>query len=191
MEIRIWGRERMRRYANKQHAEQTAVISIANIDEAFLDLHRKPSNGIDALCEVSFNDVELGINGAPYGCITDADADQIVAFVHEIAGKTDKLIIQCEDGVSRSAGVAAAIMAHFSDEKWHVWNHPNYRPNVTCYRKVMAAFHDVIDERELKANITENRYLIEFFADDKVLVPPLVLFDEDEEGGEDGDDPQI
>ena len=90
-----------------------------------------------ARCKVKFDDVERGAAN----CITEADALKIVSFVAEEEKCIDKLIVHCEAGVSRSAGVAAAIMKALYDDDRPVFNNPRYVPNMTCYRTVLNVFY--------------------------------------------------
>ena len=176
MIIEIMSKEKIQEYAYSRHDEKTAVISISNHDENFPMLLDSPNNCIDVQCRVRFNDVELGI----YNCITDDEAKKIVSFVNEVAGKKDKLIVQCGYGVSRSAGVAAAIMKHFAGNDMLIWGNPRYRPNIACYRKVMAAFHEAIDESELSEKVAINRSF-DFSPDNKEEKPRLILLSENGE----------
>jgi len=174
MIIEIMSREKILEYSHPKHDEKIAVISIINHGEDFPSLLNNPNNGIEAQCSVYFNDVELGM----YNCITDDDAEKIASFVNEIADKKDRLIIQCGYGVSRSAGVAAAIMKHFADNDMLIWGNPRYRPNITCYRKVLEAFDEVIVEQELCKKIAVNRnFGIE--ADGESVSPRLILLSND------------
>ena len=54
---------------------------------------------------------------------------EIVRFYREVAPQSQKLVIHCEAGVSRSAAVGAAL-AHClrqPDEQFHSRSHPNHR----------------------------------------------------------------
>ena len=170
MILEIMSKEKAVEYSFEQHNSSSAILSIDKTYAEFTfteqykfsdDENDLPSisnnltNGIAAHCIVYFNDVEAGMPN----CIKDDDANKIVIFVREVVGKVDKLIIHCEYGVSRSAGVAAAILKHFSGNDLLIWGNPRYQPNITCYRKVMAAFNEVIEEQELNEKITLNRSL--------------------------------
>ena len=172
MVIEIMGRKELLTYSFSKNNEKTAVISISNRDEDQLSLHNDPDNGIEAICYVSFDDVEIG----KVNCITDDDAKRISSFVYEVISKKDKLIVQCGAGISRSAGVAAAILKHFSDNDMLIWGNFRYYPNILCYRKVLAAFNGVIDEQELREKITANRNIC--FSTEGESNPRMVLLNE-------------
>ena len=174
MIIEIMSKEDLLKYSFMRHDETVAVISITNHDGDSPMLLNNPDNGIEAQCYLRFNDSELGM----YNCITDADAEKAASFANEIVGRHDRLIVQCGYGVSRSAAVAAAIMKHFADNDMLIWNNPIYRPNVTCYKKVMVAFKEDIDEQELNEKIAINRGF-DFAANGDSEKPHLILINED------------
>jgi len=137
MTIHVMSRENAIKYSHQQHNETSAVISISDCDKSSPILDTNPDNGITARCKLKFNDVDRGEEN----CITNAHALEIVSFVTKNAKTADRLIVHCEAGVSRSAGVAAAIMkAIYNDDK-EIFNSRRYRPNMTCYRTVLNAFY--------------------------------------------------
>ena len=176
MIIEIMSREKLWIYSSFQNDLKSAVISISYCNEDQLNLQKGPDNGIEAICRVSFDDVEIGMTN----CITDDDAEKMSSFVNGIIDKKDKLIVQCGAGVSRSAGVAAAIMKHYANNDMLVWGNPRYRPNKTCYRKVLVAFNEVIDEQELAEKLSINRNF-GFEACGESASPDLILLSNDEE----------
>ena len=156
MIIEIMGRQTAIRYSREAHEETSAVISITDADlptrfrnTKHPELRNDPSNGIKALCRLRFDDVEAnGENG-----ISDEDAQEIVSFVNTVAVKLDKLIVHCEAGVSRSAGVAAAIMKAVNNDDGGVFGNRELHPNLSCYEKVLEAFGIEVDEIELAEKI--------------------------------------
>ena len=138
MTIRIMSRSNAIRYAMEAHSEAAAVISISDCDKDSPVLELNPDNGIAARCMLKFDDVERGEVNA----ITAADVLKIVEFAADAAKEQDMLIVHCEAGVSRSAGVAAAIMKAVNGSDMEVFRNRRYVPNMTCYRAVLDAFYD-------------------------------------------------
>ena len=122
MNIHIMSRAKAIAYSHQPHSETVAVISISDYDKESPVLISNSNNGIAAHCKVKFNDVEHGENK----CITENDALKIVLFVMKNAKLIDKLIVHCEAGVSRSAGVAAAIMKAVNGDDWGVFDNSRY-----------------------------------------------------------------
>ena len=137
MRIEVMSREKAKMLSTYPRDERIAVISISDCDKTSPHLDNNPKNGILFQCKLHFDDVESGISN----CITDKDAERIVSFVNRNKDKTDFLIVHCEAGVSRSSGVAAAIMKFLYYDDMPIFNNPLFCPNMTCYRKVLNAFH--------------------------------------------------
>jgi predicted protein tyrosine phosphatase len=141
MIIEIMSRTKIKAFSFKAHDEKVAVISISDMDKEAPILLRDLINGIFRQLKVNFADVDRGDRG----CITDEQANQIANYVFEICKIADRIIINCEAGVSRSAGVGAALMKFFIGDDGEVFNSPRFRPNMTCYRKVLNALYALTD----------------------------------------------
>lgn len=96
-----------------------------------------------------FHDVDkdtlfkFGLTIENYIAIKDSDAEKIVKFVEEYKNKVGTIVCQCEAGISRSAGIAAALSKVLNgDDEW-VFHF--YVPNRTVYRKVLEKYMEVIN----------------------------------------------
>jgi len=87
----------------------------------------------------SFRDVEDGsFGGAKFEySITDEQALSIAQFVKRYKNNIKLLVVNCEAGMSRSAGVGAAISQYYNSNNEELYKY--YTPNSTCYRKVYNA----------------------------------------------------
>ena len=63
------------------------------------------------------------------------DAEKIKQFVE--AHKEDSIIVHCDAGVSRSAGIAAALMKFYNGDDTPIFDNPRYCPNMLCYRTML------------------------------------------------------
>lgn len=118
--------------------EPTLIISIRDFkdpDKARVSIKNENIKGIVFL---NFDDVEE--NDRYYSCITDEDAKKICEAVNEMKDFVTQIIIHCEAGVSRSAGVAAAIGKYLNGDDMFIFGAPRFSPNITCYRKVLNTF---------------------------------------------------
>ena len=71
--------------------------------------------------------------------MTDKDAKKIAGFVDKY--KDVLLIIHCDEGVSRSAGIAAAILRYYTGDDAEIFDDSfSYNPNMWCYFKVIKEF---------------------------------------------------
>lgn len=134
MEILVMNRARAITYSHKYHEEKSVLISINNIIDEPAHISRKTENGILAVLRLFFDDVDYG-NTA----MTTSDANKIAEFVHRYQYSVDRIIVHCEAGQSRSAGVAAAIMLYLFGNDDLIFDDPKYRPNMFCYRKTLNA----------------------------------------------------
>jgi len=118
----------------QERSESYGVISISDVG-ATAPVIMRDGNGVDTVLHLFFDDVEKGAEN----CITKQDAQKIVSFVKSLDKSIVNLIVQCEFGQSRSAGVAAAISVMVnSDDKW-VFEDGRYYINATCYWETLCA----------------------------------------------------
>ena len=81
-----------------------AVISITDADAP--DARIRTANCV-GLLRLKFDDIRTP---SPYFvAFTSQDARRILAFAADVWDKADVLLVHCEAGISRSAGVAAAL----------------------------------------------------------------------------------
>ena len=140
LDIQILNRKEAKKFSYESHDFKTAIISITDTDKADVIFEKNEINGIRAVLKLKFDDVERDYKNEH--CITKEDAESIVKFVNKNKSKVDKFIVHCEAGVSRSAGVGAAIMKALNGDDWDVFKNPLKCPNMKCYRTVLNAFVD-------------------------------------------------
>ncbi len=109
------------------------IISIRNKGDAPVCFAENPE--VRAILRLYFNDSEEELPTS----LTDADAESIVRFVEGWQGKVEQIVVHCTEGVSRSAGVCAALMRRMGEDENEIFGDRRYRPNMRCYRKVLTA----------------------------------------------------
>lgn len=74
----------------------------------------------------------------------DEEAREIVDRVEFWRQKgVDFVVCHCDAGISRSAGVAAALSKHYNGTDFEFFNREGrYRPNMLVYKKVLNALHE-------------------------------------------------
>ena len=85
-----------------------------------------------------FEDFDTELPGWPVQLIQKEDAKKIATFVMANKHNGKYFIVQCDAGVSRSAGVAA-LMKYFNRDDSPIFDNPQYCPNMRCYRMVLGA----------------------------------------------------
>lgn len=85
-------------------------------------------------------------------CITEEQADVLAEFVRkEIGIGRHHFIVHCNQGVSRSAGVAAAFLRAFGFDEGIILDDGRYCINGWCYLHVCRAFGLKVSEEEATA----------------------------------------
>lgn len=136
-------------YCKFCHAHNSIIISInddchgAEQEYAYLPINKE--NRVVAVLPLVFDDVEEdetqdGGKYDGYTVISDEQADQIVNFVLTYKDYCTRIICHCGAGISRSAGCCAAIMKALTGDDSRVFDSGQFLPNMTVYRKVLAAF---------------------------------------------------
>lgn len=147
MKWAVFSRREMQRYAWREHNETSVVISINSSSEFFLKIPHNPKNGIKKLLSLSFDDVDkkqyddMIVDG--YGSVvlmSEQDAARIVSFVKKYKDSVDGIIVHCDAGVSRSAGVMAAIVKWLTGDDSKIFSDLRFHPNMWCYQLVLNEF---------------------------------------------------
>lgn len=135
IEILVMSRTEAQR-TSKILMSPTAIISIT-------DPEQKPANifhnaNIVGLLRLQFHDEEVNQNG--FVAMNANDARDVAYFYNSVKKKASFLIVHCEAGISRSAGVAAAIAKYQDGDDSFFFR--NYIPNMNCYNKTLYALHE-------------------------------------------------
>ena len=72
--------------------------------------------------------------------MTSEDAAKIKDYVLAYKDKVECIIVHCEVGVSRSAGVMAAIQKYLIGDDSAIFNNDTFSPNKHCYKLMLDAF---------------------------------------------------
>jgi predicted protein tyrosine phosphatase len=112
------------------------VISITDPDKPLARIRSQPKD----ILRLQFYDVDEPHDA--YYPIDVSDAKRIVAFVGKWWDLADYLIVHCEAGISRSAGVAAAISKAMLGTDGIFFDSRAYNPNMTCYSYVLKEFYN-------------------------------------------------
>ena len=127
-------------YSYKQNIPKTEIISISDAYDSYP--HFNDNQKFSRILYLKFDDVE---KGEP-NCITTEDAKKIVKFINTVNKDIEQIIVHCGAGVSRSAGVCAAIMKYLTGDDSEIFDNPKYCPNMTCYRTVLNGFYSLKEE---------------------------------------------
>lgn len=90
------------------------------------------------LLRLKFDDVDK--EGDTFVLFTKEQAIQILNFVKQIKNKVDFIIVHCEAGISRSAGVVAALEKIYNNDNNYVFKY--YCPNSFVYRTILECYYN-------------------------------------------------
>ena len=168
----VLSRSKAKAFTFKQNIDDCAIISISDVNSP--ENHFCSNPHIKGICYLRFDDVEFG----DINCITEKDALKIVQFVNAMKNKVDLFIVHCEAGVSRSAGVCAAIMTMLEKDDMEIFNNEHFCPNISCYKAVLTAAGKELDEKEIHRKEKHN---IQIWCKANDIEPQFPWRDEDEE----------
>lgn len=117
----------------------TAVISITTPGDAPADLPEDPDI-VRGVLRLQFHDLNEDVED--FKAMTPEQAKEVVEFLLNLP-PVACVLVHCDAGISRSAGVAAAISRalYGGDSYFFI----NYLPNRRCYKLVLEAFLEMTD----------------------------------------------
>lgn len=118
---------------NEFHIDR-AIISISSVNSDTPQFSENPT--IKHILKLHFNDEEEGSVA-----MTPTDARRIASFVKTCKNDVEQFVVHCDAGVSRSAGVAAAIMKYLTGDDSKIFDNQHYCPNMNCYRLTLTELY--------------------------------------------------
>ena len=126
----------------RYHAERTAptkpyiVVSVSNPDASEVVLIDSPL--CRAVLRLRFHDRNRPSPNHPDKVLmTEADAHAILAFVEQYLPFVETIVCQCDAGLSRSAGLAAALSRILQNDDRYFFQ--RFAPNEWVYQKLLEA----------------------------------------------------
>lgn len=160
MIVYVLSRDGAVKYCRQKHSKPMAIISIATPGVEYDDYpFVSEENQITEILNLSFCDADRPDTPDVYGTIvhiadmmTDEDAKKVVEFTER--NKDKPIIVHCDAGISRSAGVGAAIMLNYNGNDAAIFDSRWFAPNMWCYYKVLKAFgYDYSRDGEIEADL--------------------------------------
>jgi predicted protein tyrosine phosphatase len=125
--------------------DEFILISITSPEEKWVSI---PENGnCRGILQLKFHDIEH----PSYGLVPFSEnlAAKIRDFVEE-HNDVAVIICQCEAGISRSAGVASALIKRYGMDESEIFTNGRYIPNLLVYKKLLEAYDIPVKDAELK-----------------------------------------
>jgi predicted protein tyrosine phosphatase len=132
------GRSMCEKYCTQRHERTSIIISIkSSWDRVLPNIYISEENNVQGILRLTFDDLEYE-DDAKY-CMQYQDGYLIAGFVRSWEG-VDSIIAHCDGGISRSAGVMAAIMRVNEGSDHPVFDNKNKHPNMTSYLRTLKGF---------------------------------------------------
>ena len=129
------------------------IVSIT--DPGTLPAILRQNHQTKGVLRLEFEDVD----GDQPDAMTTEQAEAIANFINEHKDSIDIIVVHCEAGVSRSAGVAAAISLVVNGDDTKFFHNPKFCPNIWCYRLVLDAFDLMLKEDEIAEKLSASEKL--------------------------------
>lgn len=143
-------------YSDSDFDNDKIIISIRDPNKVKPEFNINNSSIKDILY-LSFYDISeetKSIFGG-YESMSPIDAILIRDFVLKWQNEIDAIWVQCEMGMSRSAGIAAALMEYYNIDSGYILNRSKYYPNLLCYKLTKNFFREHCMHPEGASNDTQ------------------------------------
>ncbi len=142
MEFHVLSRSKAKRMSYK-FDKPTLVISITDPTKELNVFAKNPN--IVSILRLQFDDTDPDILWDNEILMSKNDAEKIKKFIDFFKDKAECLVVHCEAGISRSAGVMAAIQKYLVGTDEAIFNNRRFSPNMHCYRLTLNALMDIPD----------------------------------------------
>lgn len=132
MIVKVLSLSAIERLIEKGLPANTAIVSFSDTEDDFVEFPK----GTDVL-QIAFYDIR------PHTVVKEhydkilPEAKQIAEYIYQKKKEGKDLICQCDYGISRSAGLAAAVLQRWSNKGIEVFADYRYTPNQFVYNKVL------------------------------------------------------
>jgi len=120
------------------------VISVREPEKDFPKL-REDSNRL-GLLQLTFTDLDTKESAKQIGqehlLIAEDQAKGILAFVSKYFQVIQTIVCQCDAGISRSSGIAAALSKIMNGNDSWIFNSMKYVPNMFVYRMILNKYYN-------------------------------------------------
>ena len=144
MKVRVMSRKEAFVYCSLPHEKPAVMISVSDPNMIYdYAPFVSETNGIKEILPLCFADADApgpdvyGFEAEESDLMSFEDGQKIVRLLERNPG-TD-IIVHCDAGISRSAGIAAALLKYLTGSDDQIYRDTYYCPNSWCYRKTLAA----------------------------------------------------
>ena len=144
MKVTVLSRRNAMAYCYQSHVSPSVMISISDPNMRYDTAPFCSSdNKVKKILRLSFADADrpgvdvYGRNASETDLMSREDAMKVRRLLESYPGLD--VIVHCDAGISRSAGVAAGILKAKTGDDSQVFDDPGFCPNRHCYRVTLQA----------------------------------------------------
>ena len=139
--VKVFSRQGIENYSCEEHLDKSILISICDDINYPANVICNSDNNIQSIQLLEFFDIDEV--RPDLKAMSMRDGEIIKKFIEDCQSKFefDTILVNCEAGQSRSAGVAAAIMKYFNNDDTQIFDNPRYTPNMRCYRITLKSLY--------------------------------------------------
>ena len=162
MNITIMSRSEVVIHSCKDNIDECIIISISSRNQKKPNIFK--NHLIKDILYLNFDDIEEQTeNGV---LMNYDDAVKIKEFVDKWKDGISNIVVHCQAGISRSAGVAFALKRVLNNNLENCFKIPKFAPNMLCYKTTLKGFGIYITDEECEKlrNINQlafNQYMEE------------------------------
>ncbi len=140
---KVMSRSSCEKYCLQYHKKTSIIISIkSSWDREDAKVFVSPNNGVKNILRLSFDDIDY--TDDPRFAMKQEDGNKVAKFIDMYYDTVDTIIVHCDGGISRSAGVCAAIMRVKEGEDYPLFDNNRKHPNMTCYLRTLKGFNYIL-----------------------------------------------
>ena len=136
---KVMSRPAAEKYCTQKHDKTALMISIRSTwDNVMPNVFGNAENKVLHILSLALDDIDM--EDDPQFAMNAEQGKLVAQFINDFYDKVDRIIVHCDGGISRSAGVAAAIMRVKEHEDYPLFDSHKKHPNMTCYLMTLKGF---------------------------------------------------
>lgn len=139
MNVSICSKSAIYKIMEKGIPKNTAIISFSDTVDDYIEF----PDGTDVL-QIAFYDVRPHTVVKEHYSKILPEAGEIARYIFQKKKEGKNIICQCDYGISRSAGCAAAILQRWGNNGIRIFADYRYTPNQFVYNKVLAELNKLV-----------------------------------------------
>ena len=142
MDFKILSRREVETFKTR---EKHIIISIYDPESKPVTIYS--DNPPEGILYMKFPDMDKEVKGYAFNYLLfdNYNAKDILRFVNQYKDEVDLIVVNCEAGVSRSAGVAGALARILNGDDSYIFKH--FLPNSLVYSTIIKEYYNELEQK--------------------------------------------